>query len=201
MDSNTTDRWRGILEDIGVHPLPPLLKKEGTEKLRKLPRQSSRSFQVQPLLLEFNQNFPRRDSPRERQKEIRNELKKELDKYRGRTAVYKELRTRARGKLFLFPHQVAHSPTGERSTEARGIDYPAKLRLIRQALHDKSSLLEIHEGAGRDRVKRMLHPLELDTSGEEVMLRGRSYPEEEEAKVRVGKISYLKLWRAGLFFS
>jgi hypothetical protein len=74
------------------------------------------------------------------------------------------------------------------------------VRIIQQALQSEWDLLELVERTASGKpLRHLIRPQELQKSGNELLLRGESLPTNEELKVWVQKIGYIKKWKGSLF--
>ena len=100
-----------------------------------------------------------------------------------------ELQLRIDRKLILDPAQLEYSSGASALSEARGLDFSAKVRLIERALHRRDTL-ELHVKAGNDGVQRYLvRPRALVQDNEELVLRAVTEPEGRAIRVRVRRVS------------
>jgi hypothetical protein len=107
---------------------------------------------------------------------------------------------RIRKKLILFPEQVRRGMAPREKNEARGIDYSGKVRLIEQALHSGTELLEIIERTTiGDPEKRLIKPEGLDQKSTDLELIGVELPSGREHRIRVRKIALLKKLKGSLY--
>lgn len=216
MDPHTKKSWRGIMEEIGVSPLPPIRRaskykeqsqsappqnrsdasKSAHHEAKRWSTESSSSLEED---FNFQLSFPREKS-RHKSAEILKQLEEELSKLKSQRGRGKELATRLKQKLFLFPFQLQHPIPNESTSEARGIDYAGKVRIIQQALQAKGSLLEIVKRTAPGKPLRLLiQPQELQKTENELILVGIELPKREEVRIRVDKIGYIKRWKGSLF--
>ncbi|AFG38749.1 hypothetical protein [Spirochaeta africana] len=108
------------------------------------------------------------------------------------------LRRRSSAKLLLLPEQIDPAYLPNERTEAHGLDYLGKVRLLERILQSPSDLAEITE---RDRtgkpVRRLLRPTKLSPSGNELFLSGLQLPGGEPVRVAVRKMSLVRKVRSG----
>ncbi len=110
-----------------------------------------------------------------------------------------ELSGRVRQKLILSPDQIDPGSLKSEKTEARGLDYVGKVRIIEQAIRTGMSLLEIiqrmEDGTPR---RRLVEPLDLEKRGSELMLVGEELPERTRIELFVRKLGLVRRLRSGL---
>ena len=108
------------------------------------------------------------------------------------------LRRRCRSKLLLRPEQVDPGYLPNERSEAHGLDYLGKVRLLERILQSPSDLAEITERdhSGKP-VRRLLRPTKLSPSGNELYLTGLQLPGGEPIRVPVRKLSLIRKVRSG----
>jgi len=207
MDQKSQSVWRSMLNDIGVSPLPPVRtgsEKKGDNVLRLPEPDSDPGLNNLDLHMEKNIDlsklFPRSEDFKNRGEQVQRELMEELEKIGPPEGIYKEISTRIEKKLILLPAQLKYPLPEQTSSEARGIDYPAKVRIIQQSLQTDSSLLELVERTSRGKpVRHLIRPKELEKTGKDLTLIGDDLPSENPVRIRVEKIGYIKKWKGSLF--
>ena len=109
------------------------------------------------------------------------------------------MRARIANRLVVTPDQIADGTMKIEKTEARGLDYVGKVRIIEQAVRTGTSLLEVIE---RDDdgspIKRLLEPIELEKGGNDLLLVAEQLPDREPVRVRVRKLGLVRRLRSGL---
>ncbi len=106
--------------------------------------------------------------------------------------VRRELALRIDRKLILFPEQIRGDVIPQYGTEARGLDYLGKIRLIERAISN-GDLLEIVMRAGAGTPQRVLvQPREIVESGDDLMLRARQEPDQHAIRIRIRRISLVR---------
>ncbi len=204
MDPETKDSWRALLEEIGVSPLPPVQKSGAHTSAVQEQNEPQQPFpQIHgedPSLMDLTKDFPREDESSGEAERIQQELAMELELMETNSGEKKELNTRIDHKLYLFPFQLRYPVLSDAASEARGIDYAGKVRVIQQALQSKGALLELVERTGGGKPARhLVKPIELRKLGNDLVLRGKRLPLEDELEIRVEKIGYVKKWKSSLF--
>jgi hypothetical protein len=115
--------------------------------------------------------------------------------------VARELESRIRRGLILEPEQLDRAEIRHSSrTEARGIDYLGKVRLIEEAARGRHALLELIVREGPSEATRVLarHPA-LEKRAGELVLKAREHTGGGELDIPVSRISFLRLLRTSLF--
>ncbi len=136
----------------------------------------------------------------ERRDSFLNSLLEELEAMHLPKEQAKELEDRIRKKLIIRKDQLRYKSFRSEKTEAKGLDYLGKVRLIEQTLAGSYDLLEILERTPKGLPKRSLvKPVKLDKSGSDLVLHGTVLPEGEEVSMRVRKIGYLRRVKGSIF--
>lgn len=108
------------------------------------------------------------------------------------------LLNRSRQKLLLMPEQVNPDYLPNERTEARGLDYLGKVRLLERILQSSSDLAEVTE---RDRsgkpMRRLLRPTKISPSGNDLYLTGLLIPGGDPVRLAVRKLSLVRKVRSG----
>ncbi|MBN2657678.1 MAG: helicase-associated domain-containing protein [Spirochaetales bacterium] len=127
------------------------------------------------------------------------ELLKILDRSGIKGDEKKELDARIRRKLIFHPSQINKGIVRPEITEARGMNYQGKVRLVESALQNSSDRLELTYFSGGDSRTILVQPLELKKEENDKILEGRILPDEETITLRVSKISKIRKIRSSLF--
>ncbi|MDR2588558.1 MAG: hypothetical protein LBC67_03940 [Spirochaetales bacterium] len=110
-----------------------------------------------------------------------------------------EIRERIKNGLILFPGQIRHDLGRREKTEARGVNYPAKILIIEQAFSSKTSYLElIVRTQGGEPSRFLLRPQNLRRQGGDLVLEGSLIPGGERREIPVKKISLVRRLRGSL---
>lgn len=114
--------------------------------------------------------------------------------------IREDLRQRISRKLIVHPDQVSASSGTREKSEARGLDYLGKVKLVQQTLSSKVHHLEV---VARDPkgapLRYLVRPEGLDKSGKELLLVGKTIPDGQEVRLSVSKLSLVRKLR-GTFF-
>ena len=207
MDASHRKNWQALLQDIGIIPLPPIESKASSQKdtstsatAQQFPSLPTPSSEELSRVNSFYSSGPPKGTSDADQKVIQ-ELQSELEHLSNANSNQKkELATQIEKKLFLFPSQLHHTQISPSVNEARGINYSGKVRIIQQALQSEWDLLEIVERTASGKpLRHLIRPQELQKSGNDLLLRGKKLPTNEELEVWVQKIGYIKKWKGSLF--
>jgi hypothetical protein len=106
--------------------------------------------------------------------------------------VKQEIALRIDRKLILFPEQIREDITSHFGTEARGLDYLGKIRLIEQAIAAGDMLEVITRSATGSPQRIMVQPREIVQNGNDLMLRARQEPDLQGVRIRIRKISLVR---------
>lgn len=203
MSALSHSTWKSLLKDMGVSPLPPV-RKAAAQKIEAVPPAPSPAaatgHEKASSPMDLSEIFPRSAAFQEEAREVKQELMDKLGTIGASSSQFKELSARIERKLILYPAQLQNPVYESSNSEARGIDYAGKVRIIQQSLQSGSSLLELIERTSRGKPARhLLRPKELEKSGKELVLVGEELPNEEHIRIRVEKIGYIKKWKGSLF--
>ena len=115
--------------------------------------------------------------------DLRTALRTALEEQDLPEDVRQELALRIERKLILFPDQIRGDVIPQYGTEARGLDYLGKIRLIEQAIGN-GDLLEVIMRASSGSPQRVLvQPREIVESGDDLMLRARQEPDHQAIRI------------------
>lgn len=111
----------------------------------------------------------------------------------------KEIKARISRKLIILEKQINSGIIRPEITEAKGMNFQGKIRLIESALSNKSDRLELTHYAPEGVEYLFVQPVELVTEEKEKTLIGKILPDEELIKIKISKISKVKKIRSSLF--
>ena len=218
--------WKKALEKIGIRIVPDIedvsenrseLRREelhGTtdggrqfafENLRRMEAErqpASRIFSTHEELERREDREPgqRVDVPVEEVERIQKELFSRLDELKLKDDIRESLAERIRKKLIAFPEQISVGTIKREKTEAKGLDFLGKVRLIEQAVSGGKDFLEIVVGSVKGEPEKFLiKPLELEKHGGTLTLRGIVLPQGSEERFNVGKIGIVRKLRGSLY--
>jgi len=207
MDASHRKNWQTLLQDIGIIPLPPVESGTSSQQdnsvsaaAQQFPSLSTPGSEEQPRVNSFSTAGSSKP-PSDADQKVYQELQSELEHLpHANSNQKKELAAQIEKKLFLFPSQLHHTQISPSVNEARGINYSGKVRIIQQALQAEWDLLELVERTASGKpLRHLIRPQELQKSGNDLLLRGVKLPTNEELKVWVQKIGYIKKWKGSLF--
>ena len=115
-----------------------------------------------------------------------------------RDPIEKELETKIRKKIILFPEQIGEHAKRTDSLVASGLDFARKLNLIKTALKDSSYLLELTLFSGGKKKTVPAVPVGLKRDGPRYTLLWRAPGREEIFSVEPEKIVSVRLLRSSL---
>lgn len=117
------------------------------------------------------------------------ELKSALAATSAEEVQRHELELRIDRKLIIDRAQLEYESGASALSEARGLDFTAKVRLIEHALN-RHDILELHVRVGDGgRERYLVRPRALVQDGEELILRAVTEPEGRAIRVRVRRVS------------
>ncbi len=207
MDASHRKNWQSLLEEIGITPLPAVeghgrgkQQREASVPQPPIPELPEKDSSRRIMTGKFS-GHPQNDKNKQTTENLLQELRNKLDELHSKDSNHKkELSAQIEKKLFLFPSQLKQIKSSPIINEARGINYSGKVRIIQQALQSEWDLLELVERTSTGKPKRhLIRPKELQKSGNDLLLLGETLPENEEFKVWVQKIGYIKKWKGSLF--
>ncbi len=203
LEPDSTEQWRSILEKSGIDPLPPIRRAREREMERSspLPPEEEPALPLSPQL-----RYRRDASPQEKNaamasgRELKESLHSTMENRKLPEKSRREIAGYIEHKLILFSEQVGAHLIEDELTEARGLDYTGKVRIIEESVSKDFELLEIILRMQAGKPKRMLlRPQRLVRGEKELYLHGFSLPHGEAETIPVGKISYVKRWKNSLF--
>lgn len=103
----------------------------------------------------------------------------------------RELSLRIDRGLILYAEQLRGEIRSSHVTEARGLDYLGKIRLIEQAL-ERNDMLEIIMRDSQDPERILVRPREITQSGDDLMLRAVRESDGAAIRIRIRRISLLR---------
>ena len=113
-----------------------------------------------------------------------------------------ELQARIKRRVILFPEQLDTGLITEYGkSEAKGLDFMGKVRLIEQTMQTGREILEVIERTSFGEPHRyFISPVRLDKSGKELVLLGKTLPEKQELRLEVRKLSLVRRLKSALFY-
>ncbi len=194
MDSNFVKEWKIIIENAGIS-VPGIQKNQIIKESSSI-QKYVKSFKSSDLIkipetlpTEFIQDYNFQD-----------ELTVKLNSLKLNSDEKNGFKIRISKKLILFPDQIQHGNIRTEKTEASGMDYIGKIRLIERTLESKSELLEVTFGSPIEKLTTYLvKPIALDKSNEDLLLNAITLPGEDKIELIVRKMSKVKRLKSSLF--
>jgi len=189
--------WSQALERAGIEQLPAVTEAapSGAEGAR------SEEFTPSGLRTLL---FPGEKAVRERKNPAayEEELFRALSGLSADKETEEELQTRIKRRVILFPEQLDTDLITEfGKSEAKGLDFMGKVRLIEQTMQTGREILEVIERNSFGEPRRcFLSPVKLDKSGKELILFGLTLPEKQEIRLEVRKLSLVRRLKSALFY-
>ena len=191
--------WRAELARIGIDRLPPLPSPppitpgQSAKNPSRIPR--PHIPQREPRLAPVNWNHRPFDNPEKR-----------LAALAAHPAVdtlsegeRREFTERLKRRTILIPRQIRPGAWRDETAEAKGFDYPGKLRLIEAALSSRNQYLKITAAEGTELRSTTILPTAIQRSESEHILSGLTIPDEAPAHYKVRKIGLITRFRISLF--
>ena len=191
--------WRDALARIGIERLPPLPAglpappRRTSEHPEGIPRLAA--ARREPRLAGANWNVQNLEDPRTSLAALAAHPAADALSDSERREFIRRLERRT----ILSPQQIRRGAWRDETAEARGLDYPGKLRLIEAALDSRNQYIQITAAAGSDMTDRILLPLGIRRSEGEHILTGFTIPDETPFEYKVRKIGFMKRFRISLF--
>ena len=199
LSESERDGWEAALLDAGVAPLPAVQdfspRKPRLPSLNALFPEEDRNGSALP-------DFPSGPPPGVTGGESLLEgFISRVDSMDISEEEREELEARIRKRLILFEKQLIPGivRTGDR-TEAKGLDFMGKVRLIEQTIQSGSDLLEVILRGSRGEPKRyLMKPKSIDKTGSELKLLGKILPGEKEMTLQIRKLSLVRRLKSSLY--
>lgn len=191
-------QWREALAHAGIEHVPPV--GGGGDFVTE----DTREFPPAGLSAEtFFRHNPHGNKGRtyESGPAFRRELHEHLAGLALPREAYEELKARIDKGFILFKEQLSPELGNEnRVSEAKGIDFLGKVRLIEQAIASGKDILEIIERTpAGDPNKYIMTPVKLDKSSPNLILLGKVLPEGQFIELQVKKLSLVRKLESVLF--
>ena len=191
--------WRDALTRIGIERLPPLPAglppppRRSAEHPEGIPRLAA--ARREPRLAGANWNVQSLEDPRRSLAALAAHPAGDALSDSERREFIRRLERRT----ILSPQQIRPGAWRDETAEAKGLDYPGKLRLIEAALNSRNQYIQITAAAGSDISDRILLPAGIRRSEGEHILTGFTIPDETPFECKVRKIGLMKRFRISLF--
>ncbi|TFH05824.1 MAG: hypothetical protein E4H09_01355 [Spirochaetales bacterium] len=129
----------------------------------------------------------------------KNEITETLNHQEMGDEQREDLLTRVERKLILSPLQLNPGVLKTEKTEARGLDYAGKVRIIEHAIRTGTSFLEIIERTSEGTpLRRLVEPTAVHKQGNDLVMIADELPARTEMTVMVSKLGLVRRIRAGL---
>lgn len=138
----------------------------------------------------------RRESPMRRPAEIQRrteELIAELNRRQYDPVVMRSLEERIRRGIIVLKEQISPEHADNESTEARGLDFLGKTRIIEQAMRGERNAVEVivREPNGKPN-RQVVIPFALERDGNDLIMDGQDQRTYEVVSVPVRRISFIR---------
>ena len=194
MDSEKVKEWRVIIENAGIN-VPGIQKKSSVSNSTTIFHKLETLKESD--ILRIPETTP---SPLVETSSFQEELNSKLSSLKLSSDEKDGFKVRIDKKLILYPDQIQQGNIRNEKTEASGMDYIGKVRLIERALESKNELLEVTFGNPIEKLTTYLvKPVDFDKSKEDLLLNAISLPEENETQLIVRKMSKVKRLKSSLF--
>ncbi len=202
--------WRAALGQLGFEQLPPVEGGGRSHRPGRFPFEednpSERELPWTPRLdeaggerREEGGSALRRDEQPEPEMEalepgdLAEQLAGKIDALSAGDEIKQELHRRLELKLLLYGEQLENDAARRAASEARGLDYLGKIRIIEAALSASPDLLEVlTRRPGEEPARLLLRPSSLEKGKDDVILHGTSIPGNRPVKLQVRKIALLR---------
>lgn len=204
LDPAERREWEEALRHAGIAPLPAI-RPASTPRGPSSPTSFRAIAAAPPLALSgpADHRTPGREQSAIKETasdELRRGLLRQLDSLSVPDDQRAEIVARINKKLILYPSQLVGLAGRIERSEAKGLDYVGKIRLIEQAVGSETDLLEILERRPKGEARRLLvKAVRLERAGNDLLLSAKALPEETEVKIKVRKIGLVRKLRGSLF--
>jgi len=194
MDSHLVKEWKAIIENAGIN-IPGIQK--NSVKIESAPVFKQFSPESTSEIIKIPETIPVGTI---QYSDFQDELNSKLDSLILNSDERNGFKIRIEKKLILFPDQIQKGNIRTEKTEASGMDYIGKIRLIERSIESKSELVEVTFGNPIETLTTYLvKPINLDKSKEDLILNAISLPEEKKLELIVRKMSKVKRLKSSLF--
>lgn len=159
--------------------------------------------QVHESLPEYNSTLPLLiDWEAKQLTDVKNnvkELKDYVKNLSGTKEEKEDLNKRITRGIIFTKDQIQTGISKTDFSEAKGINYQAKLRLIEVSLKTANDRLEINFVEDFTITKELILPQRIEKDGDKKILHGQKLPQEVDFSIDIGKISLVKRIQTTLF--
>ncbi|MBI9099711.1 MAG: helicase-associated domain-containing protein [Spirochaetaceae bacterium] len=196
LDPEQEKQWMEALGELSISPLPASGDTSGEESEAFIPEIKHYDFESMGKRVKWSVQKVKEDRLLESHKES---LLRKLNSSGIKGDERKEIEARIKRKLIILESQISRGIIRPEITEAKGMNFQGKVRLIESALLNSSDRLELNHYT-QDGVETILvQPIELLKEEKERTLIGKILPDEEMIRIKVSKISKVKKIRSSLF--
>lgn len=194
MDSENVKEWKLIIENAGIN-VPGIQKNttvsNSTTVFHKMETLKDTDILRIPITIPVSFTIS---------SDFHKELNLKLNSLKLSSHEQEGFKVRIDKKLILHPDQIQKGNIRNEKTEASGMDYIGKVRLIERALENKNELLEVTFGNPIEKLTTYLvTPVDFDKSQKDLLLNAISLPEEKNIQLIVRKMSKVKRLKSSLF--
>jgi hypothetical protein len=202
LDPADEDRWREALSDVGIDRIPPVVTPSGRPSSSiqagsadHPPYLPWNGIVETPEICQFSWDKVKEVDI----KPVIDELAKHAKSVNLSQQEYITFQERLDRRVILVPEQIRKGAWRYEVMSAKGLDYRGKLRLAEAAINGRDDRVEVTLAVGNDVITRLMLPDHLEKDGEDHVLVGLSLPEEEEMRIKIRKIGFMKRIKASLF--
>lgn len=197
LSSEQEKLWMEALAELSISPLPV---NDETSKIEDSEFSSFSGFTAQKeLIVKREKWFDREETEKSRIEEHIEKLMKKLTSSGIQGDEKKEITARIKRRLIILESQINRGIIRPEITEAKGMNFQGKVRLIESALLNKSDRLELNHYTADGIQSILVQPMELLKDDKERTLIGKILPDGESINIKVSKISKVKKIRSSLF--
>lgn len=178
---------KSLLAEVDIIPVDKNHK--STFEHVSLPVYTSRP----PIIIDWdtNTNLPMNHSNEDLESVIRN--------ISGTKEEKEDLRNRVKRGIIFTKDQIKTGISKTEFSEAKGVNYQGKLRLIEVSLKSSNNRLEINYVKDAEIYKELILPTKIEKLEDKRILHGQKLPEETPFSIDIGKISLVKRFQTTLF--
>ncbi len=201
LDEADVPAMQQALQDAGVEMVPELPPPEPAAPVldadsAAVAGTTDRISRVSDLVLQGMKNPA---APVQGGTGLQAELEKALKSRKLPPEQQQELAARIQRKLILWPDQLSGATLKQERTEAKGLDYSGKVRIIEQTINVGGYLEVIERMADGAPRRSLVEPGGLRKEDRELILIGSELPDHKKVELPVSKLSLVRRLRATLF--
>ncbi len=197
LSSEQEKLWMEALAELSISPLPV---SDDTSKIDNSEYSTFSGFTAQKEWIAKREKWTEREQTENSLIEEHIEkLMKKLSSSGIQGDEKKEITARIKRRLIILESQINRGIIRPEITEAKGMNFQGKVRLIESALLNKSDRLELNHYTTDGIQSILVQPQELLKEDKERTLIGKILPDGENINIKVSKISRVKKIRSSLF--